>query len=578
MGFFKKLPIWKQGLKHPDDKQTVGQNADEMQPAEDNMGWLQNKTYEALKKLQGTATVTALLAETATKEELGDISKLGSNPRGVVDSLIERGINVLDYGLKGDETTSNDISIQNLFDSQTSNINLVFPAGIFILSKLTVENKSGITIKGVSKTESVLRITSNYNQLVQFKGCNNILFEDITIELTDNITATKIKFSESTTINGCSNIKFRNCNIKNKVNKKESSGTLNFWRNTYNVDFIDCDFEDVHYPILFDNNGVNVSRGYVRMQNCDIKGYTTERAKKAILFQGTGTRLNTHVFVQNNIFERFDYGVMNLYHVSAFTVTGNTINDCKALVDKDYIGTSPVETAICWLDTSGSTSIGNSVFSDNSFTNCVGICVYLEEVRNGIIRGNRFVDILGRPSGVKTYDGGTFQIISEGNHCIIAVGGVTDLQIVGNAFANVERVLLLCRRFAPVIIGGYNLERIQFINNKISCLEAAINIAERVTSVQVKGNIATGTNNSFPFIEYNKAATTQDLDYIAVDENTINGFSTVYKRPANYGNGQFLNNYFRGSGSFFECDFRTNYAVNNNIHATSETARTIINA
>ncbi|MGE7683263.1 glycosyl hydrolase family 28-related protein [Peribacillus simplex] len=101
VGFFKKLPIWgKQGLKHPINKKTVGHHADEMQPAEYNMSWFQNKTYEALKELQETAAVTAQLAVTAKDLDF-------------INSII---INVKKFGAEGNNITDDYEAIQSAVD------------------------------------------------------------------------------------------------------------------------------------------------------------------------------------------------------------------------------------------------------------------------------------------------------------------------------------------------------------------------------------------------------------------------------------------------------------------------------
>ena len=66
-----------------------------------------------------------------------------------------------------------------------------------------------------------------------------------------------------------------------------------------------------------------------------------------------------------------------------------------------------------------------------------------------------------------------------------------------------------------------------------------------------------------------------------LSDNEARDFITFYKRAANYGNGRVLNNYLyctTGGATFFQCDYRTNYAINNNVFATSQSAFTIVNS
>ncbi|MBR9698632.1 right-handed parallel beta-helix repeat-containing protein [Bacillus cereus] len=471
-------------------------------------------------------------------------------------------IDVTSFGARGDDLNNDSLSIQAAIDSLNGSGKLLFPKGTYFINELVFEKMTGLQIIGDGSAQTQLAILGDTpDKKVAFKGCKDVRIEGVTLQLYDSESVDKILFTEYDGV-PCSDIVFRDCIINNNVNMKRTSGTITFWRNCFNVTFENCTFNDTNKPLKFDNNGVAVPDiATYRFLNCKFLGDTSLRAYRAIEFMGSGERNMSTVYVQNCIFENFDYQTVNLYHITSFVVTNNTFKNCKALVTSNYRGTSPTESAICWLDSS---SIGTvSVCTGNTFKDCVGICIYLEEGSQTIISDNKFYNISKRPQGILAYDDGFGTLIEGyGAHCIIIVGGCVDVVISNNTFVNVVRAVLVCRRFAYSTIGSYYIKNIQIVNNTLNCSEVAFDLKEKIEDrVVVKGNRASG--NNFPFVEIKRYGS-YEPDSVQVLDNIIQGFSCVCRNSLNYGQGIMMNNYFQGN-AFWEVDFRQKWVVRNNV-------------
>lgn len=122
--------------------------------------------------------VTAQLAEKT--QEIGNLLNLGTTPRSLVETIVERGINVKDYGVVGDGVTDDTIAIQSILDTVPSYSTLFFPFGDYKIATLTVPpNKIGLTILGLSK-ESTTMIFSSLKALSLMSGY--ITFKNIEIQ------------------------------------------------------------------------------------------------------------------------------------------------------------------------------------------------------------------------------------------------------------------------------------------------------------------------------------------------------------------------------------------------------------
>ncbi|MED2984627.1 glycosyl hydrolase family 28-related protein, partial [Bacillus thuringiensis] len=93
-----------------------------------------------------------------TGQSVGDISILGSHARNIMETLLERGINVKDYGAKGDGKT-NDTSAFHTAIKQALNLKVpVFvPSGTYLLDHLNLEH--GLVIVGAGIDSTVLKHT-----------------------------------------------------------------------------------------------------------------------------------------------------------------------------------------------------------------------------------------------------------------------------------------------------------------------------------------------------------------------------------------------------------------------------------
>ncbi|MFJ7991195.1 glycosyl hydrolase family 28-related protein [Peribacillus frigoritolerans] len=86
---------------------------------------------------------------------IGDLSKLGSNPGNLINTIIDRGLNVKDFGAKGDGTTNDTTAIQLALNNLQQGQKLFFPSGNYIVSNLTIPNTKNIILEG--NADSVIK-------------------------------------------------------------------------------------------------------------------------------------------------------------------------------------------------------------------------------------------------------------------------------------------------------------------------------------------------------------------------------------------------------------------------------------
>lgn len=487
-------------------------------------------------------------------------------------------IDILD--IIGNKNTNIDITsyLQNIINNYKSTNNCIyFPSGHYYINELVINEKHNLKFEGTSKYETIIEFTDGINKLIEFKGCQFITFKNLTIIINDNSNESKIIFTEGENKKFNSNLRFINCKFVN--NSTNSRSTIKFIRNCYNINFKRCEFEETYTSLLFDNNGYDVSAGDILIEKCIFKNKNGQRAKRCVHVMGRGSRAGTYFYFVDNKVTGYDEHVNEIYHIQGYYIVGNEINDCKSLIENSYEGIDAVEKALFWLDTSENPS-KNNIFENNSIYNCVGNIIYAEEVNSGSIVNNKFYNITKRPNGIVTYKTDDTTITSYGTHCIVLVGGVANMTIKNNKFIDVESTLLVCRKFCHSIIGNYYVQYINFEENFVRCRENAINLKERINKINIKNNTAYGTAN-YSFCEYEKV-NTQDLDLMLIDNNYLVEFKSAFKRLSNGGSGIVKDNFLinTAGGSFFECENRESYIINNNIFATRLNARsfTIINS
>ncbi|KNH23933.1 hypothetical protein ACS78_08250 [Priestia megaterium] len=187
MPYTEKLPEWQNpGQEPPNTRKNSGWSPQDRPPAE----WLnfhQHRTYKALDELQKNAV---------HQEIVGNPNQLGNSPQQLSKTLLDRGLNIKDFGAIGDGVTDD---AQKIIDAATyakaNDLALYLPKGVYYCSKdVVIDGVKRIVFDGTiqMKTGSTLdikynsnvapvnwRITNVSNGLLRLSGLNSSKIEVI---------------------------------------------------------------------------------------------------------------------------------------------------------------------------------------------------------------------------------------------------------------------------------------------------------------------------------------------------------------------------------------------------------------
>ncbi|MGE7650479.1 glycosyl hydrolase family 28-related protein [Peribacillus frigoritolerans] len=163
---------------------------------------------EAAKKVQEN---TAQLAETAL--DIGEVTELGYIPQNITKSILGRGFNVKDFGVKGDGVTDDSDGIKKAIEyimltnptSLDLKPSLYFPPGTYMVHSdkifsslsftslgLTPSVRNGITFRGENKRASILKLITGGvdkwfydNESINSQKFGRLNFEHLTFTTDD---------------------------------------------------------------------------------------------------------------------------------------------------------------------------------------------------------------------------------------------------------------------------------------------------------------------------------------------------------------------------------------------------------
>ncbi|MBJ8098446.1 BppU family phage baseplate upper protein [Bacillus cereus group sp. N11] len=127
-------------------------------------GSIDPETKQARVDEKGIAYNTLKERIGAEQNKIGDLSLLGTQQRSLSKSLSERGINVKDFGAKGDGITDDTVAVQAAIDyayntytvnSSATGNEVIFPKGIYMVD--TIYIPQNINIKGDGSRSTIIR-------------------------------------------------------------------------------------------------------------------------------------------------------------------------------------------------------------------------------------------------------------------------------------------------------------------------------------------------------------------------------------------------------------------------------------
>ena len=272
--------------------------------------------------IPGANDQTALLAFEANLASSTGSSLIGYNQGGTgaitttVQAKLRQTVSVKDFGAVGDGTTDDTVAIQAALTQLSSNTNLYFPAGVYLLASqftITITSKNNIKLYGDSATIKLGVDQTSGNYLFNFNSCTNVQIENLIVDGNAYI-------GNGWFVNSCQEFNF----INNTVQK--------LWRTTILVD---------GYALAAEN-----------CQNMQVSNNTFFRTNKAIVFDDGGTT-SSNVTINQNLISQSGFSAIVLPHRNS-VISNNTV---------DYTGLGP------FFRTYGSgTTITRTNMRDNSWT------------------------------------------------------------------------------------------------------------------------------------------------------------------------------------------------------------------
>ncbi len=207
-------------------------------------------------------------------KDIGDLSMLGDEPSSIVSTIKDRGLNVKDFGAKGDGLTDDSASIKRAIEfillmrpnTEGGKTVLYFPPGIYhvlddkIFSNynfgrlgITQSVHDGITFKGAGRKSSIIKLITNGtekwlydNESIDTQKFQYLNFEHLGFQTDDTAKGNGFKqWSQG----GEKQFRFLYCDIHlAKIMQFEGTGNADLNR------FLMCSIRAGNYAFVFNNN------------------------------------------------------------------------------------------------------------------------------------------------------------------------------------------------------------------------------------------------------------------------------------------------------------------------------------
>ncbi len=142
---------------------------------------------------------------------IGDMEQLGTNPRTLTTTLAERGLNVKDFGAKGDGVTDDSEAFEQAL---AIGVPLFVPFGEYIITKTLFPKNSiiGVGLPRIFRINNDGTFNGRLFWLKSYQG-NNIQISGLHLKSDWNGTNTEREHGHAITLGGCQNVTIENCVI-----------------------------------------------------------------------------------------------------------------------------------------------------------------------------------------------------------------------------------------------------------------------------------------------------------------------------------------------------------------------------
>jgi hypothetical protein len=244
-------------------------------------------------------------------------------PDTTVQTTAFTGVSVRTYGATGDGTTDDATAIQAAFNSNTSNANIYFPPGNYLVSTTLTFAGTNVTVTGTGAR--IFCTAPTFRSLLWMQACTNCHFEGLTFEITGTDATDQWYGVVGHQDDGLTDVSFTRCTF---TSPNTNTNGVKFVAQTTNlierVSFVECQFVDIPrmgIEILNGNNTpVAVRYRDVVIDYCSFTNIgSTGTIGYAVSLSGTGENNS----ITNNIFNTCILGV-ELVAVNGTTVAFNT--------------------------------------------------------------------------------------------------------------------------------------------------------------------------------------------------------------------------------------------------------------
>ena len=254
--------------------------------------------------LQISSTGASVTTSDTYVVSVDGVQLVGADPRLISDGFGDI-VSVKDFGAIGDGIADDTVALQNAI---TSNRNIFFPAGNYLITSYIDVIGNSIKLFGVGKNSKI--ISNNLYNMIWLKGVNHVMFENLSFESTYSNSIENVYGLISSSNTVLQNVLFNKCTfsapLANVNAIKIVAETSNF---AENIKVIDCNFENIwRMGVEFQNH---VADTVVRYKNVTIENSyfnnigTIGGYGYSISLSGYGS--NCHI--SNNIFSAVVLGV-----------------------------------------------------------------------------------------------------------------------------------------------------------------------------------------------------------------------------------------------------------------------------
>jgi len=106
-------------------------------------------------------------------------------------------VDVTTYGAIPNDSGDDSLAIQNAINGAPDNTTIYFPRGIYLVSSLTINSRSGLTLSGEGSTLSILKRNGSYPKIIESIGSTDILITQLGFDANGIISYGGVNFYDA---------------------------------------------------------------------------------------------------------------------------------------------------------------------------------------------------------------------------------------------------------------------------------------------------------------------------------------------------------------------------------------------